>query len=165
MTGHRWVEVTHGSRSRRYSTLEPRVKISTVTDLRPATAADAAILALHHYQHLIGTGASDADATRSMGAFLPWARAQLEVGALIAVIVGVGLEAEGSVVLHVVQRPSPYERAELLFVHAPLELRSELVQAVLLEAKLRGVTRVSTNDLSLESFGFEGSNASLWHAD
>jgi hypothetical protein len=136
-----------------------------VTDLRPATAADAAILALHHYQHLLETGASDADATRSMGTFLPWARGQLEGGTLIAVIAGGGLEAVGSVTLHVVQRPTPYERAELLFVHAPLELMGELVQAVLLEAKLRGVTRVLTNDSRLESFGFQSSKTFLWHAD
>jgi hypothetical protein len=137
-----------------------------VTDLRPATAADAAILTLHHYQHLLETGASDADATRSMGAFLPWARAQLEAGTLIAVIAGGGLEAAGSVVLHVVQRPTPYESAELLFVYAPLELLLELMQAVLTEAKLCGVTRVVTNDSSLERFGFAGSNTLLeWHAD
>ena len=136
-----------------------------MTDLRPATAADSAILALHQYQHLVGTGASDADATRSMGAFLPWARAQLEVGTLIALIAGGGLEAAGSITLHVVQRPTPYERAELLFVHAPLELLGELVQAVLLEAKLRGVTRVTANDSRLAVFGFQSSNALEWHAD
>jgi hypothetical protein len=146
--------------------LEPRVTISVVIDLRPATAADAAILALHHYQHLLETGFSDADATRSMGAFLPWARGQLEAGALIALIAGGGLEADGSVVLHILQRPAPYESAELLFVHAPPELTGDLVQAVLLEAKLRGVTRVvTTNDSRLEDFGFIGENAFVWHAD
>jgi len=53
--------------------------IAAVNDLRPATSADAGILALHQYRALLHSDSSDSAATRAMTAFLPWARRELGV--------------------------------------------------------------------------------------
>ncbi len=128
-----------------------------MTDLRPATTADSAILALHHYRALINSGSSDADATRAMTAFLPWARTELAAGRLIAVIAGGLLEATGSAVLHCTERPALLERAELLFTYTTdptLEL--ELIAALLAEARLRGMTSLLAKPAQLAALGLKG---------
>ncbi len=140
-----------------------------MTDLRPATPADAAILALHHHQQLLNSGSPEDAATRATQAFLPWIRSQLETGSLIAIIAGGGLEAAGSVALHYVERPAGLESAELLYWHAPVsdarELEAELVQALLLEARLRGITRITTQLSHLAAHGFTPSTSLEWRAE
>jgi 3',5'-cyclic AMP phosphodiesterase CpdA len=133
-----------------------------MTDLRPATAADAAILALHHHRTLLETGWDEDAATRATQAFLPWARRELEAGRLIAVVAGGGLEAAGSVALHQVDRPASLEVTEVIVLHAPPDLQSDLVHAVLDEARLRGVTRVVSALPNLERFGFRASHLLEW---
>jgi hypothetical protein len=133
-----------------------------VTDLRPATAADAAILALHHHRQLLETNLHEDAATRATQAFLPWARRELEADRLIAVIAGGGLEAAGSVALHHLERPAPLDTAELIVLHAPAELEADLIHAVLDEAKLRGIPRVLTQLPNLERYGFHGSKWLEW---
>jgi hypothetical protein len=139
-----------------------------VTDLRPATPADAAILALHHHRQLLNSGSPEDAATRTTQVFLPWARTQLEAGGLIAIVAGGGLEAAGSVALHHVERPAGLESAELLYLHAPVtnarELEVELVQALLLEARLRGITRITTQLSHLAAHGFTPSTSLEWRA-
>ena len=125
-----------------------------MTDLRPATTADAAILALHHHRHLVRSGRSDEDATRATQDFLPWARSELEAGRLIAVIAGGGLEAAGSVALHHLERPASLDAAEIVLLHGPSELEPDLLHALLDEARLRGITRVVTRLTHLEPHGF-----------
>jgi hypothetical protein len=125
-----------------------------VTDLRPATASDAAILALHQHRHLVTNGWTDETATRATQAFLPWARRELEAGRLIAVIAGGGLEAAGSIALHVPERPASLTLAELVLIHAPPELEPDLIHALLDEARLRGITEIVTRLTHLEPLGF-----------
>jgi hypothetical protein len=128
-----------------------------MTDLRPATTADAAILALHHYRALLGGGSSDHEATRAMTAFLPWARRELEAGRLIAVIAGPLLEALGSAVLHCADRPTLLERAELLFVYsADPALEPDLNAALIDEARLRGISSILAQPAQLNALGLEG---------
>ena len=128
-----------------------------MTDLRPATAADAAILALHHYRALLSGGSSDAEATRAMTAFLPWARRELESGRLIAVCAGALLEATGSAVLHCADRPAMLERAELLFVYsADPALEPDLIAALIAEARLRGIATILAKPAQLTALGLEG---------
>ena len=128
-----------------------------MTDLRPATAADAAIVALHHYRALLQGGSSDAEATRAMTAFLPWARRELESGRLIAVCAGALFKATGSAVLHCADRPVMLERAELLFVYsADPALEPELKAALIAEARLRGLTSILAQPAQLTALGLEG---------
>ena len=130
--------------------------IAYVTDLRPATAADAAILALHHYRALLSSGSSDAEATRAMTGFLPWARCELEAGRLIAVIAGPLLEALGSAALHCTERPVALERTELLFVYsADPTLEPDLKSALIAEARLRGLTSILAKPAQLAALGLE----------
>ena len=127
-----------------------------VTDLRPATAADAAILALHHYRALLRDGSSDAEATRAMTAFLPWARRELEAGRLIAVCAGALLEATGSAVMHCADRPALLERAELLFIYcADPTLEPDLKSALIAEARLRGLFSILAKPAQLAALGLE----------
>jgi hypothetical protein len=138
------------------------VDSATVTDLRPATTADAAILALHHYRTLLESGSSDAAATRAMTVFLPWARHELEAGRLIAVIAGPLLEALGSAALHCADRPAPFERAELLFVYSPdPTLEPDLKGALIAEARLRGIASILAKPASLAALGLEQGTALL----
>lgn len=128
-----------------------------MTDLRPATAADAAILALHQYRALLRSGFEESDATRAMTAFLPWARRELEAGRLIAVCAGGGFEALGSAVLHASDRPATLERIELLFVYsADPSLEPELKAALIAEARLRGLTSIVARPAQLAALGLEG---------
>lgn len=128
-----------------------------MTDLRPATTADTAILALHQYRALLHSGSSDADATRAMTAFLPWARTELEAGRLIAVIAGGLLEATGSAALHCTDRPALLERNELLFVYnTDPTLESALIAALIAEARLRGMTSILAKPAQLAGLGLEG---------
>jgi hypothetical protein len=127
-----------------------------VTDLRPATAADAAILALHHYRALLQASHSESDATRAMTAFLPWARTELEVGRLIAVCAGGGIEALGSAVMHCAD-PALLERAELLFVYSTdSTLEPDLKAALIAEARLRGIVSILAKPDQLAALGLEG---------
>lgn len=110
--------------------------ISSVTNLHPATAADTAILALHHCRALLVGGSSDAAATRAMTAFLLWARTELEAGRLIAVIADAVLKTTGSAVLHSTERPAPLERTELLFVYSTdPSLELDLMAALIAKAR------------------------------
>ena len=128
-----------------------------MTDLRPATTADTAILALHHYRALLSSGSSDAAATRAMTAFLPWARTELETGRLIAVIAGGLLEAAGSAVLHCTDRPTMLERAELLFIYSTEpSLEPALVSALIAEARLRDMTSLLAKSAQLAALGLQG---------
>lgn len=130
--------------------------INAVNDLRPATSADAGILALHQYRALLRSGSSESAATRAMTAFLPWARTELAVGRLIAVIAGGGLETLGSAVLHSTDRPALLERTELLFVYStdPI-LESDLKAALIAEARLRGMTSILAKRTQLAALGLE----------
>lgn len=128
-----------------------------MTDLRPATVADAAILALHHYRALLHASHSESEATRAMTAFLPWARTELEVGRLIAVCAGGGIEATGSAVMHCADRPALLERAELLFVYSTdPALEPDLKAALIAEARLRGIVSILAKPDLLAALGLEG---------
>ncbi len=128
-----------------------------MTDLRPATTADTAILALHHYRALLSSGLSETNATRAMTTFLPWARTELEAGRLIAVIAGELLEAAGSAVLHCTDRPAMLERAELLFIYSTdPSLEPALISALIAEARLRGMTSLLAKPAQLAALGFKG---------
>jgi hypothetical protein len=133
--------------------------------LRPATADDAAILALHHHHALRASGSSDEDATQETGVVLPWLRAELLAGRLIAVVAGDGVSAVGSAALHHAARPSAFDDATLLFVHVeqpdpPLE--RALVSALLSEARLRGIARINAAPESLEGLGLEALPVRAW---
>ena len=128
-----------------------------MTDLRPATVADAAILALHHYRSLLRGGLEEGAATRAMTAFLPWARRELETGRLMAVCAGALLEATGSAVLHCADRPALLERTELLFVYsADPALEPDLMAALIAEARLRGILSILAQPAQLTTLGLEG---------
>ena len=127
-----------------------------MTDLRPATAADAGILALHQYRTLLHSGFEEGDATRATTDFLPWARRELEAGRLIAVIAGGLLEALGSAVLHCTDRPALSERTELLFVYSTdPSLEPALKSALIAEARLRGMVSILAMPAQLADLGLE----------
>jgi hypothetical protein len=132
--------------------------------LRPATTADAGILAVHHHHALRASGSSDAEATALTGTFLPWARSELEAGRLIALIAGDGLNAEGSAALHLADRPEPFSGARLLYCHAVSgdALERTLVGALLAEARLRGVTCLEATPSEVAGLGLEAGTRQEW---
>ena len=134
-----------------------------MTNLHPATAANTAILALHHCRALLSGGSSDAAATRAITAFLLWARTELEAGRLIAVIAGAMLKTTGSAVLHSTDRLAPLERTELLFVYSTdPSLKLDLIAVLIAEAWLRGMASIFASKAQLRACCTKVVHLCLW---
>jgi ribosomal protein S18 acetylase RimI-like enzyme len=143
-------------------------------DIRPATKEDAAIIAVQRRRMFLDMGCpDDAKMQVMLTSFLPWVRDAISSGRYLGMLAtNVNQVAAGAGMLLLEAAPgytnASTTRAYIFNVYTELEYRRQglarkLIQALLEEAKLRGIRSVSlhaTDDgKSLYSeLGFEASN-------
>ncbi len=148
-------------------------------DIRPATKEDAAIIAVQRRRMFLDMGKPDDGKMQAMlTAFLPWVRDAITDGKYLGMLAtNVHQVAAGAGMLLLEAAPSYRDtgttRAYIFNVYTELEFRRQglarqLIQALLEEAKLRGIRLVSLHATEAgknlySELGFETSNEmQLW---
>jgi ribosomal protein S18 acetylase RimI-like enzyme len=143
-------------------------------DIRPATREDAAIIAVQRRRMFLDMGCPDDSNMQAMlTSFLPWVREAISSGKYLGMLAtSVDQVAAGAGMLLLENAPGFNDqnttRAYIFNVYTGLEhrrqgLARQLIQALLEEAKMRGIRSVSlhaTNDgkALYQELGFEASN-------
>jgi GNAT superfamily N-acetyltransferase len=146
-------------------------------DIRPATKEDAAIIAVQRRRMFLDMGKPDDVNMRTMlTSFLPWVRDAIASGKYLGMLAtNVHTVAAGAGMLLLEAAPSygntSTTRAYVFNVYTELEhrrqgLARQLIQALLEEAKLRGIKSVSLHATEAgknvySDLGFETSNE-MW---
>jgi ribosomal protein S18 acetylase RimI-like enzyme len=123
-------------------------------DIRPATKEDAAIIAVQRRRMFLDMGRSDdAQMQTMLTSFLPWVRTAISSGQYLGMLAtNVNQVAAGAGMLLLENAPGYVDtsttRAYMFNVYTELEHRRQglarrLIQALLEEAKLRGIRSVS----------------------
>ncbi len=148
-------------------------------DIRPASKEDAAIIAVQRRRMFLDMGKSDdADMQAMLTSFLPWVRDAIASGKYLGMLAtNVHQVAAGAGMLLLEAAPGYADtsstRAYIFNVYTELEFRRQglarqLIQALLEEAKLRGIRLVSLHATEAgknlySELGFETSNEMrLW---
>jgi ribosomal protein S18 acetylase RimI-like enzyme len=143
-------------------------------DIRPATREDAAIIAVQRRRMFLDMGRpDDAKMQAMLTAFLPWVREAISEGHYLGMLAAnVNQVAAGAGML-LLENPPGFNdqnttRAYIFNVYTELEhrrlgLARTLVQALLEEAKLRGIRSISLHAASdgralYQELGFQNSN-------
>jgi GNAT superfamily N-acetyltransferase len=143
-------------------------------DIRPATKEDAAIIAVQRRRMFLDMGRTDdANMQTMLTSFLPWVRDAIASGKYLGMLAtNVHQVAAGAGMLLLEAAPSYGDasstRAYIFNVYTELEYRRQglarqLIQALLEEAKLRGIQVVSLHATEAgknvySELGFETSN-------
>lgn len=143
-------------------------------DIRPATREDAAIIAVQRRRMFLAMGRpDDANMQAMLTSFLPWVRDAISSGKYLGMLAtSVDQVAAGAGMLLLDSAPHFNDqnttRAYILSVYTELEhrrqgLARQLIQALLEEAKLRGIRSVSLHAADegralYQELGFQTSN-------